>query len=89
MPPTSPARPGATTEQLRDAIDRGRTGSKVPARDAAAAPLGTDDEAGGTPTDPRIVQEVLDRETRNPAAHPRGTAQPSGSAPPDRDEQGR
>jgi hypothetical protein len=86
MSSSSPPRPGATTEQLRDAIDRGRTGSKVPARDPAAAPLGTDDEAGGTPTDPRVVQETLERETANRAAHPVGTRQPPGSAPPDSDE---
>lgn len=36
-----------TTEQLRIAIDQGN--SKVDATDPAAAPLGTDDEAGGTP----------------------------------------
>ena len=38
-----------TTEQLRIAIDRGLAGDKVDAADPAAAPLGTDDEAGGTP----------------------------------------
>ncbi len=38
-----------TTEQLRIAIDRGHGGDKVDAVDPAAAPLGTDDEAGGTP----------------------------------------
>lgn len=86
MPDPRSTRPGANTEQLRDAIDRGRTGSKVPARDPAAAPLGTDDEAGGTPTDPRVVQETLERETRKHAAHPHGKKQPSGSAPPDYDE---
>ena len=78
---------GATTEQLRDAIDRGRTGSKVPAHDPSAAPLGTDDEAGGQPTDPRLVKETLDRETANRAAHPQGERQPPGSAPPDFDEE--
>ena len=36
-----------TTEQLRIAIDQGN--GKVDATDPAAAPLGTDDEAGGTP----------------------------------------
>jgi hypothetical protein len=35
--------------RLRDRIDRGETGSKVPASDPAAAPLGTDAEAGGSP----------------------------------------
>jgi hypothetical protein len=35
-------------DRLRRDIDSGRTGEKVPATDPAAAPLGTDDEAGGT-----------------------------------------
>jgi hypothetical protein len=40
-----------TTDQLRDQIDRGQTGEKVNIPDPAAAPLGTDAEAGGnTPT---------------------------------------
>ena len=34
---------------LRHAIDTGRTGAKVDFPDPAAAPLGTDDEAAGTP----------------------------------------
>lgn len=53
MPPTpdSPNRdPVATADaqRLRNRIDRGLTGDKVPATDPAAAPLGTDDEAAGT-----------------------------------------
>ncbi|MBS9478892.1 hypothetical protein [Ancylobacter radicis] len=39
----------ATADRLREDIDRGRTGDKVPFSDPAAAPLGTDDEAAGTP----------------------------------------
>lgn len=39
-----------TGEQLRADIDSGRTGDKVAFPDPAAAPLGTDDEAGGHPT---------------------------------------
>src|SRR3954465_1901235 len=39
--------PIETTEQLRIALDQGH--GKVDATDPAAAPLGTDDEAGGTP----------------------------------------
>jgi hypothetical protein len=39
--------PANTTERLRGEIDRGRTGDKVKWPDPAAAPLGTDDEAGG------------------------------------------
>ncbi len=38
-----------TVEQLRNDIDRGRTGDKVEGVDPAAAPLGTDEEAAGTP----------------------------------------
>lgn len=51
MPPskhTPPAPAAAEPHRLRDAIDRGLTGDKVPAIDPAAAPLGTDDEAAGT-----------------------------------------
>jgi hypothetical protein len=36
-----------TPDQLRDAIDRGATGDKVPGLDPAAVPFGTDDEASG------------------------------------------
>jgi hypothetical protein len=35
------------TDQLREQIDRGKTGDKVDFPDPAAAPLGTDDEASG------------------------------------------
>jgi hypothetical protein len=39
------------TDQLRIAIDQGHGADKVDAPDPAAAPLGTDDEAGGTSND--------------------------------------
>lgn len=42
-----------TTEQLRDRIDRGLAGDKVPMPDPAAAPLGTDAEAAGAPPAPQ------------------------------------
>lgn len=45
----------ATTEQLRADIDAGRTRDKVDYPDPAAAPLGTDAEAGGTPPSPQTV----------------------------------
>ena len=38
-----------TADRLREDINRGLTGDKVPFRDPAAAPLGTDDEAAGMP----------------------------------------
>jgi len=45
--PNYPAHPDATenAEQLRGAIDSGRTGDKIAMTDPAAAPLGSDDEA--------------------------------------------
>jgi hypothetical protein len=45
---TSNDRP-PTSDRLRINIDRGLTGDKVAWPDPAAAPLGTDDEAGGAP----------------------------------------
>lgn len=38
-----------TSDQLRNSIDSGQTGEKVDMPDPAAAPLGTDAEAGGSP----------------------------------------
>jgi hypothetical protein len=51
----SSSRRGDTVDQLRSDIDSGRTGDKVPAADPAAAPLGTDEEAAGTPIAPELV----------------------------------
>lgn len=48
-----------TSDQLRDDIDRGRSGDKIAAGDPAAAPLGTDDEAGGAP--PTAAQRRITR----------------------------
>jgi hypothetical protein len=39
-----------TWSQVRERIDQGETGDKKVAADPAAAPLGTDAGAGGTPT---------------------------------------
>ena len=44
-----------TVERLRRDIDAGRTGDKSPGPDPAAAPLGTDDEAAGTPVPPGVA----------------------------------
>jgi hypothetical protein len=52
----------STTEQLRDDIDHGRTGDKVSVSDPAAAPLGTDEEAAGTPLSAAVVQQARDYE---------------------------
>jgi len=46
-----------TSAQLKHDIDSGRTGDKIAGFDPAAAPLGTDEEAGGySPTGPEIAQ---------------------------------
>ena len=55
-------KPKSTSAQLRDDIDRGLTGDKVAAADPAAAPLGTDEEAAGTPPSPEVIAEARDRE---------------------------
>ena len=56
-------RPDDTIEQLRADIDSGRTGDKVSAPDPAMAPLGTDDEAAGTP--PSLDGIALTRKLEN------------------------
>ena len=56
----------ATTAQLRHDIDSGRTGSKVNYPDPAAAPLGTDDEAAGTPPSSAAVSAARRQEAARP-----------------------
>ncbi len=60
----------ANPDQLRGEIDRGRTGDKVAFPDPAAAPLGTDDEAAGTPVSPRAAATAERLETSRPHAAP-------------------
>jgi len=45
-----------TTAKLRDDIDNGRSGDKIGFPDPAAAPLGTDAEAGGASPTPEQVR---------------------------------
>ncbi len=59
-------------EMLRAAIDRGETGDKVPYPDPAAAPLGTDDEAAGTPPPPEALDIAFASEMRPSVRHRRG-----------------
>jgi hypothetical protein len=66
-----------TVEQLRDAIDRGETGDKVRAFDPAAAPLGTDEEAAGTPPSPEQVALAWEQETSRQVAPERARRRPS------------
>lgn len=53
-----------TTDRLRHEIDAGRTGGKVAFSDPAASPLGTDDEAAGTPASPEAIAEAARHEVR-------------------------
>src|SRR3954467_1610003 len=62
-------KPIETTEQLRIAIDQGH--GKVDATDPAAAPLGTDDEAGGTPNTAAQVRLAAAHEIRARPSNPR------------------
>jgi hypothetical protein len=66
----------ATTAQLRHDIDSGRTGSKINFPDPAAAPLGTDDEAAGTPPSAEAVSLARRQEAARPATGAR--ANPDG-----------
>jgi acetyl esterase/lipase len=54
-----------TTAKLKHDINRGRAGDKVDAIDPAAAPLGTDDEAAGTPPSPAAVAIAHHNEVRS------------------------
>lgn len=62
------------TDELRDAIDRGEGGDKVAHPDPSAAPLGTDDEAGGSGPSPAAVRTAFDEEVR----HTPGEGEPRG-----------
>lgn len=53
----------ATFAQLRNDIDNGRTSDKVSCVDPAAAPLGTDEEAAGTPCPPEAIAMARRYET--------------------------
>jgi hypothetical protein len=56
----------STISQLRDDIDAGRTGDKIDWPDPAAVPLGTDEEAAGTPPDPWAVETARRTEASRP-----------------------
>lgn len=62
----SPERsPPDTADRLRDDLDHGRGGDKVDFRDPAAAPLGTDDEAAGTPPTREQLRLAREAEVHN------------------------
>lgn len=76
----------ANWAQLRHDIDSGRTGDKVGGFDPAAAPLGTDEEAGGSPCDPELIarERVMERAGRPNSARANAATpelQPDGRTP--------
>lgn len=68
--PEQPKKPPASGSQLRGAIDAGKTRDKVPGSDPAASPLGTDDEASGTPITPQQLDAAIRQETGRGAGVP-------------------
>ena len=60
--------PALTTARLRHEIDSGRTGDKIANIDPAAAPLGTDEEAAGTPPSREAVRVAMAHEVKRPRA---------------------
>jgi hypothetical protein len=64
----SSAVPRGNPDLLRSDIDSGRTGDKVEFPDPAAAPLGTDEEAAGTPVTPAQVRAAVALETAHSVA---------------------
>jgi hypothetical protein len=56
-----------TVERLRRDIDHGRTGDKVRVTDPAAAPLGADEEAAGTPLPRAAVAQARTQELNRSA----------------------
>lgn len=61
-------------DRLRSDIDRGVTGEKNPWPDPAAAPLGTDAEAGGDPPSAQQREAELRSRPHRPAARERSPA---------------
>ena len=53
-----------TTDKLRSDIDHGEAGDKVDFADPAAAPLGTDAEAGGAPPSTEEVERARSHEVK-------------------------
>jgi hypothetical protein len=70
-PPPASDRP--TTAMLKGDIDSGRTGDKNPVFDPALSPLGTDDEAAGTP--PNAFRIALARHSESLDRWMRGARQ--------------
>jgi succinate dehydrogenase / fumarate reductase cytochrome b subunit len=65
QPACAPVSAPPTAQKLKGAIDSGRTGDKVAFPDPAASPLGTDDEAAGTPDTSDRIATAMREELKN------------------------
>ena len=85
---TAPAAPGDpspgpdTADRLRRDIDSGATGDNVAFQDPAAAPLGTDDEAAGTPNSAEQVRQARAAEVTRANEDANATAPGRGATEP-------
>ncbi|GGL97264.1 hypothetical protein GCM10011534_19080 [Pseudooceanicola nanhaiensis] len=75
----TPRPSGAESARLREDIDSGATGDKVPFSDPSAAPLGTDAEAGGAPA----AAPELRANRAEEAGHDASSGQPEKRTPSD------
>ncbi len=62
MTASPPDNRSANADMLRHEIDSCRTGDKVPFPDPSAAPLGTDEEAGGAPASAAEIDQAMRHE---------------------------
>lgn len=76
---TKSERPPDTAARLRKDLDAGRGRDKVAYPDPSAAPLGTDDEAAGTPITERQAQMARAQEVRDGGTPPRDPARTAGA----------
>lgn len=72
----APAAGGSTLAQLKDDIDKGLTGQRARSGDPGLSMLGTDDEAGGHPNSPELIDQMRQIERANPAAPTTASAAP-------------
>jgi succinate dehydrogenase / fumarate reductase, cytochrome b subunit len=77
----APVTTAPTAQELKGAIDAGRTGDKVVSFDPGAASLGTDDEAAGTPDTPERVALAMRQELKHGQARDPTTAEDSRRGP--------
>src|SRR4051812_32946433 len=76
-PSTTVTGDGSTAAQLKHDINSGLTGDKVAGFDPAAAPLGTDEEAGGAPLTPGQLDQARRAErSKGPATPAPHAAEP-------------